>query len=95
MAHGKVEEDIALRSKSDFSSYTMTVNTDGLLLTAENDGSVKLKTADGETVFTVDVPWNGVASIDVKNNLYYYDGSFYSYWELVDYFRNEGIIQFQ
>ena len=57
VAHGKVEEDIILRSKSDFTSYTMTVNTGGLLLTAEADGSVIFKTADGETVFTIDAPW--------------------------------------
>ena len=38
-------------------------------------------------------PWNGVASIDVENNLYYFDGIFYSYLELMNYFRNEGIIQ--
>ena len=57
VAHGKVEEDIILRSKSDFTSYTMTVNTGGLLMTAESDGSVSFKTAEGETVFTIDAPW--------------------------------------
>ena len=57
VAHRKVEEDIILRSKSDFSSYTMTVNTGGLTVTAETDGSVIFKTADGETVFTIDAPW--------------------------------------
>lgn len=57
VAHGKVEEDIILRSKSDLVSYTMTVNTGGLVLTANEDGSVSFKTADGETFFVIDAPW--------------------------------------
>ena len=57
VSHGKVEEDIILRSKSDFASYTMTVNTGGLAVTAETDGSVSFKTDDGERVFTIDAPW--------------------------------------
>ena len=55
--HQKIEEDIILRSKSDFTSYTLTVNTGGLTVIAEDDGSVTFRNASGEAVFTIDAPW--------------------------------------
>ena len=55
--HQKIEEDIILRSKSDFASYTLTVNTGGLTVIAEDDGSVTFRNASGEAVFTIDAPW--------------------------------------
>ena len=55
--HQKIEEDIILRSKSDFASYTLTVNTGGLTVIAEDDGSIIFRNASGEAVFTIDAPW--------------------------------------
>ncbi len=55
--HGKIEEDIILRSPSGFVSYTLTVNTGGLVVYSQNDGEVVFENYNGETVFVIDSPW--------------------------------------
>ena len=67
LAYGKVEEDIILNSKGGFTSYTMTIDTDGLTAVKNADGSIDLNNSDGETVFNIDSPWMKDSAITLPN----------------------------
>lgn len=67
--HGKVEEDIILKSPSGFTSYTLTVNTNRLLANKTEDNSVIFVTVEGEVIFKLGAPWmkdfGGAVSDDI------------------------------
>ncbi len=69
LLHGKVEEDIIINSPEGFSSYTLTVDTDGLNALKHTDGSISFKTSEGETVFKLAAPWMKDANGEVSSNV--------------------------
>ena len=67
--HGKVEEDIILTSPSNFGSYTLTVNMNGLSATKQTDNSVFFVAPDGERIFTLGAPWMRDSYSSVSDNI--------------------------
>ena len=67
--HGKVEEDIILTSPSNFGSYTLTVNMNGLSATKQTDNSVFFVAPDGERIFTLGAPWMKDSYVSVSDDI--------------------------
>ena len=67
--HGKIEEDVILNSPDGFTSYTLTVHTNGLSATKCSDNSVAFQTASGETIFTLGAPWMKDSYISVSDDI--------------------------
>ena len=67
--HGKVEEDVILNSPNGFTSYTLTINTNGLTAVKLEDNSVSFVTINGETIFTLGAPWMKDSYISVSDDI--------------------------
>ena len=67
--HGKVEEDIILNSPDNFTSYILTVNTNGLVATKQADNSIWFVNDKKETVFTLAAPWMKDSAVAVSNDI--------------------------
>lgn len=65
--HGKVEEDVILNSPEGFTSYMLTIDTNGLTTVKHKDNSVAFVNAEGETIFTLGAPWMKDSYISVSN----------------------------
>ena len=67
--HGKVEEDVILNSPDGFTSYMLTVDTNGLTAVKCEDNSVAFVTAEGETIFTLGAPWMKDSYVSVSDDI--------------------------
>lgn len=67
--HGKVEEDVILNSPNALTSYTLTINTNGLTAVNEDDGTVRFINAEGEVIFTLDAPWMKDTALAVSHDI--------------------------
>ena len=67
--HGKVEEDVILNSPEGFTSYMLTVDTNGLDAVKCEDNSVVFVTSEGETIFTLGAPWMKDSYVSVSDDI--------------------------
>ena len=67
--HGKVEEDVILNSPDGFTSYTLTVDTNGLDAIKREDNSVAFVNTEGETIFTLGAPWMKDSYVSVSDDI--------------------------
>ena len=67
--HGKVEEDIILNSPDNFTSYILSVNTNGLVATKQADNSIWFVNDKNETVFTLAAPWMKDSAVAVSDDI--------------------------
>ena len=65
--HGKLEEDIILNSPDAISSYTLKINTDGLIAVKRTDNSISFEDEDGNTVFSLAAPWMKDSDVSVTD----------------------------
>jgi len=67
--HGKIEEDVILNSPDNFTSYILTVNTNGLTALKQADNSIEFINGQGETVFKLAAPWMKDSRVAVSDNI--------------------------
>lgn len=67
--HGKVEEDVILNSPDGFTSYMLTVDTNGLDAIKREDNSIAFVNAEGETIFTLGAPWMKDSYVSVSDDI--------------------------
>ena len=67
--HGKVKEDVILKSADAIKSYTMIVNAEGLYAVKNDDNTVPFVNREGECIFTLGAPWMMDAKGDVSDEI--------------------------
>lgn len=56
LSDGQIKEEIVLDSFAEFESYSMNMDTNGLIAVLQNDNSVQLIDDNGKSVVTIDTP---------------------------------------
>ena len=65
--HGKVEEDVILNTPDSLSSYTLIIDTHGLMASKLADNTVVFLTSEGKEIFRLAAPWMKDSGIAVSD----------------------------
>ncbi len=69
MSTGKINEEVVLEAYNGFKSYSMVIDTDGLIPKKDEYGRVSLTDKDGKTIMLIEAPYmydaNDIISLDI------------------------------